>query len=153
MRPLMRLFVIGLLLCPPLLAADPVIVPMTGEVVVSAADNPQAALRRITRSERKLAREVIRDAANAAGMRRLEFMRAVDEGDVEANDELKLSLLQHPGARDIDIERFKEILAVILDFIKQLLALFAMFADNATLDAVDVWCVNVGFDLAERLAA
>ena len=153
MRPLMLLFMIGLLLCPPLLAADPVIVPMTGEVVVSAADNPQAALRRITRSERKLAREVIRDAANAAGMRRLEFMRAVDEGDVGANDELKLSLLQHPGARDIDIERFKEILAVILDFIKQLLALFAMFADNATLDAVDAWCVNVGFDLAERLAA
>jgi len=153
MRPLMLLFVIGLLLCPPLLAADPVIVPVTGEVVVSAADNPQAALRRITRSERKLAREVIRDAAEAAGMRRLEFMRAVDEGDVEANDELKLSLLQHPGAREIDIERFKEILAVILDFIKQLLAIFAMFADNATLDAVDAWCVNVGFDLAERLAA
>jgi len=149
----MLLIMIGLLLCPPLLAADPVIVPVTGELVVAADDAPQAAFRRITRSERKLAREVIRDAANAAGMRRLEFMRAVQAGDVEATGELKLSLAGHEDAREIDIERLKEIFAMILDFIKQLLAIFSMFADNATLDAVDAWCVNVGFDLAERLAA
>jgi len=152
MRPLMLLFVIGLLLCPPLLAADPVIVPVTGEVVV-AASAPEAALRKTTRAERKLAKEVIRDAAEAAGMRRLEFMRAVQAGDVSANAELKLSLVAHEDAREIDIERLKEIFQMILDFISQLMALFSMFADNSTLDAVDTWCVNVGFDACELLAA
>ncbi len=148
MKPVIVFLTLLVMLSPLALAADPVIVPVTGEVAVTADDGPQAALRRMSRSERKLAREVLRDAAEAAGMRRLEFMRAVNNGDVEANDELKMSLAASDVAREVDVERLREILQVILDFISQLLAIFSMFADASTLDAVNCWVVNVGFDLA-----
>jgi len=139
-----------LMLCmAPLFATEsPTVVPMTDTVTVTAYDAPQASLRNMTRAERKLAREVIADAADAAGMRRLEFMRAVNNGDVIATDELKMSLASHEEVREIDIERLKEIFQMILDFISQLMALFSLFADNATLDAFDAWCVNVGFQMA-----
>ena len=113
----------------PLVPADPGVAVVTPSNPVEAG--PQAALRKMTRAERKLARDVIADAAEAAGMRRLEFMRAVDRGDQYCKDELKMSLAAHDEAREIDIERLQEILQMILDFISQLLALFGMFADNA----------------------
>jgi len=91
---------------------------------------PMAALRKIRREDRKLAREVRNDAADACGMRRLQFMRALAAGDVDCNEQLRLSLIEHPdaGEWDIDVDKLKEILAMILDFIKQLLAIFGMFA-------------------------
>lgn len=147
MKPVILCLTLLVMLSPLALAADPVIVPVTGEVTATASEAPQAALRRMSRSERKLAREVLRDAAEAAGMRRLEFMRAVNNGDVEANDELKMSLAASDVAREVDVERLREILQVILDFISQLLAIFSMFADASTLNAVDCWVVNVGFDV------
>lgn len=146
MRTVIVFLTLMVMLSPLALAADPVIVPVTGEVTATASEAPQAALRRMSRSERKLAREVIRDAAEAAGMRRLEFMRAVQAGDVEANDELKLSLAASDAALEVDVERLREILTMLLDFISQLLAIFSMFADASTLDAVELWAVNVGFD-------
>ena len=148
MKPVIVFLTLLVMLSPLALAADPVIVPVTGEVTATASEAPQAALRRMSRSERKLAREVLRDAAEAAGMRRLEFMRAVNNGDVEANDELKMSLAASDVAREVDVERLREILQVILDFISQLLAIFSMFADALMLNAVELWAVNVGFDLA-----
>ena len=115
-------------------AESVVVVPVDGAVVApdtpTPAVNPQASLRRMTRAERKLALEVIDDAAKACGMRRLEFMRAVKRGDAVANDELKLSLAANEDAREIDVDRLRELLQVILDFISQLLAIFGMFADN-----------------------
>jgi len=147
------LLILMVMLCPlPLFAADPFVVPTAPAAVAADDDAPQTALRRMTRAERKLAREVIADAADAAGMRRLEFMRAVSNGDVIATDELKMSLASHEDVREIDIDRLKEIFQMILDFISQLMALFSLFADNATLDAVDAWCVNVGFQMAEMAA-
>ena len=135
MRCLLLCLLLCFLLCPPMLAAEPaILVPIDGAVVApdtpTPAVNPQASLRRMTRAERKLAMAVIDDAANACGMRRLEFMRAVKRGDAVANDELKLSLAANEDAREIDIDRLKEILEMILDFISQLLAIFGMFADN-----------------------
>ena len=82
--------------------------------------------REFTRKERKQARKVIRNAAEAAGMRRVAFMRAVDAGDQECVDELKVSLAASGMAGEVDIDRLKEILQMILEFIKQLLAIFAM---------------------------
>ena len=121
------------LLFPPLLpGAEPQVVPIETTAVATDAAVPaavaQAELRKMTRAERKLAREVIADAADAAGMRRLEFMRAANRGDRVAVDELKVSLAAHDEAREIDIDRLQEILQMILDFIKQLLELFSMFA-------------------------
>jgi len=109
--------------------AQDAVVPVEATVVAADGD-PQAGLRRISRAERKLAREVIRDAAKAQGVSRLKFMRAVNRGEEAALDELKISLAAHEDAREIDIDRLREILQVILDFIKQLLALFGMFADT-----------------------
>jgi hypothetical protein len=85
----------------------------------------------MTRTERKLTREIIRDAADACGMRRMEFMRSVDRGDATANEELKASIAAHeysdkPG--EIDIDRLKEILEMILEFISRLLEIFSVFA-------------------------
>jgi len=139
------------ILCSPLCAA-PVIVPVTGDVVVSTDAAPQAA-RRMTRAERKVAREVIRDAAEAAGMRRLQFMRAVENGDSAAVEELKVSLASQAESGEIDVDRLREIFNMILEFITKLLQLFALFADNQTVDSVDAWCVNAGFDMALELAA
>ena len=142
------LLILMVMLCPlPLFAADPPTVVPVEAVVVVPADSPPAARDRMTRAERKLAREVIADAADACGMRRLQFMRAVDQGDPTANDELKVSLAAHDDVGEIDIDRLREILEMILEFISKLIAMFGMFADDRTLDAVDLWCVNVGFDL------
>ena len=131
MRKLLLLLVpLLLLICLPLSAA---VVPMTdatpGGVAQQPADGPQAGLRKFNRSQRKLAKEVIRDAAESCGMRRLEFLRAVDAGDRNATDELKLSLAAHEEVGEIDPDRLQEILQMILEFIKALLELFAMFAD------------------------
>jgi len=111
-------------------AAQPLVVPVEAEVT-PVADEPTPARKRFSRAERKLAREVIRDAAESAGMSRLRFMRAVDRGDQAALDELKVSLAGHEEAAEIDVDRLREILQVILDFISQLLALFSMFASDA----------------------
>lgn len=141
------ILLLSLLLCPlPLNASDPVVVPMDGVTAVEPSASPVARVR-VTRTERKLAREVIADAADACGMRRLEFLRAVDRGDTEAHDELRLSLVAHDAVGEVDIDRLHEILQMILDFISQLLAMFGMFSDATALDALDLWCVNVGFDL------
>ena len=77
-------------------------------------------------------------------------MRAVDRGDTVANDELKLSLAEHEDAREIDIERLKEIFAMILDFISQLLALFSMFAYDDDVIPTDrvVGLMNVAPEVA-----
>ena len=101
-------------------------VRVEAEVQQPTPANPMAAGRRLTRAERKLAREVIADAAQAAGMRRLEFMRAVHRGDQAAIDELKVSLSTRDEAREWDIDRLREILDLILAFIEKLLALFAL---------------------------
>jgi len=84
----------------------------------------------IRREDRKLAREIIADAASACGMRRLEFMRAVNSGDEDANDELRLSVstrcaLDKPGS--IDVERLREILQMVMEVITRLLEIFSMF--------------------------
>ena len=87
----------------------------------------------IGREDRKLARELIADAASACGMRRLEFMRAVNSGDEDANDELRLSVstrcaldTHKPGT--IDVERLREILQMVMEVITRLLEIFSMFA-------------------------
>jgi len=103
-------------------AAETVVVPVQGTV----AAEPTPARRDMTRAERKLARDVIADAAEAAGMRRLEFMRKVNAGDTVACEELKVSLAAHPDAREIDIDRLRELLDLILEFIAKLLSLFAL---------------------------
>jgi hypothetical protein len=147
MRPLA--LVLLLMICPVAFASDqPAVVPMvpaTGEVAEAAADAPLAAMRRMSRSDRRLAKEVLRDAAEAAGMRRLEFCRAVQRGDEDAMDELKLSLASHDDALRFDPDQFSSFLDTILKFIEQLLAIFSMFADA---NQPGPWMVNVGFTMA-----
>jgi len=99
---------------------------------------PFVGLGKFTRAERKLAKEAIQDAAQACGMRRMEFCRAVNEGNAGCVEELKVSLATHEDVSEIDIERLREILQMILDFIKQLMAIFGMFADNAQGPALEV---------------
>ena len=84
---------------------------------------------KIGRQEQKFANVVIRDAADACGMSRREFLEAVNTGDPEATEELRLSILAVSDGKPevIDIERLKEILAMILDFIRRLLELFKAF--------------------------
>ena len=153
-RVILLMLLMLLMLCPPAMSAAPTVVPVEATVVEpTPADGPQASLRRMSRTERKLAREVRNDAAEALGLTRLAFMRRWIAGEKEAREQLKLSFAEHPDAREIDIDRWNEIFAMIMEWIKQIMAIFALFADNATLDAIDEWVVNVGFDLAERLAA
>ena len=84
--------------------------------------------RQLKRTERRLAREVVQDAALNAGMRRLEFMRAVNNGDPDAMDELRVSLASRDDAGEIDTDKLKEILDMILEFIAALLEIFSAFA-------------------------
>lgn len=102
-------------------------VPVSGTVAEPAPANPFTRLDRFSRADRKLAREVIADASQALGMRRLEFMREVGAGNETCLAELKTSLVMHDDAPGFDPERFQEILQMILDFIKQLLELFSLF--------------------------
>ena len=88
---------------------------------VAVADRPK---RGLTRSERKIANEAIRDAAAAFGMRRRPFMREVDAGNPAATEELENSLAMADVGWEWDPERFKEFLNMILEFIRALLAIF-----------------------------
>jgi hypothetical protein len=129
-------------------ASEPTVVPITTDptpAVETEAESPQASLRRMSRADRRLAREVVRDAAEAAGMRRLEFMRAVVDEDQDAVDELKLSLALHDNALGFDPDEFGQFLAMILEFIEMLMAMFSMFAD---VSPAGPWCVNVGYQMA-----
>jgi hypothetical protein len=115
----------------PLSAAEPpTVVPVTPDPTIVAAEteSPQASLQRMRRADRELAREVVRNAAESAGMRRLEFMRAVQDGDPDAVDELKLALVDTDQALKFDPDEFGKFLEMILQFIEKLLALFALFA-------------------------
>ena len=148
MKMLSLLLLMTVMLCPLLPAAEPVVVVPITPAVEADDDSPQAAMRRMSRADRKLAREVVRDAADAAGMRRLEFMRAVQDEDPDAMDELKVSLAQHDDALRFDPDEFGQFLTMILEFIEKLLAIFAMFADAGSLDALNLWCVNIGYQMA-----
>lgn len=90
--------------------------------------NPFAALGKFSRADRKLAREVIADAAETCGMTRLQFMRAVRAGDQKCVDEMKVSLAMSDDAPGFDLDQFQQILNMILDFIARLLELFGLFA-------------------------
>jgi len=97
--------------------------------------SPFAALGRFSRADRKMAREVMRDAADAMGESRREFMRGVMtekaadyKGSTPHLDELETSLALHDDAPGFDIDEFARILDMIIEFIKKLMAIFGMFA-------------------------
>lgn len=103
------------------------------------------AKRKFTRAERKLAREVIKDAAEAMGESRRTFMQGVSaernagyEGPTPHLEELETSLAMHDDAAGFfdDMDEFGQFLEMLLAFIEKLLALFGMFSlDMPTLDA------------------
>lgn len=100
------------------------------------------AKRKFSRADRKLAREVIRDAAESMGLSRREFMRGVAAEQAEGyigstphTEELETSLAMHEGA-GFDIEEFGKFLEMILAFIEKIMALFGLFSlDAPTFDA------------------
>ena len=89
--------------------------------------NPKGFLRGMKRADRKMARAIRNNAAASFGVGRFEFMAAVVDGDVEAINELKMSILEQDGSLELDIERLQEILDMVLDFIKALMAIFSGF--------------------------
>jgi len=86
----------------------------------------RAVLGKMTRTERKVARDVRSDAAANAGMRRFQFMRAVVNGDEDAIEELKLSLLESEtmAGWEYDEERFQRFLTMIINFFKAIMMIF-----------------------------
>jgi len=115
-----------------------------------AEESPQAAIRRMSRTERRELRRLSIDVRNAAAkameMRPVKFMRqlrdekkAVDAGrriDTPCMDEVNLSLREHDAAEklgffdhdtgEIDIDRFMEILRQIFEMLLQLFSMFAV---------------------------
>jgi hypothetical protein len=122
-------------MCFPCFAAEVVeVVPNTvPSVDVESPQAAQAGIGRMKSSDRRLARAVRNDAAEAMGMRRLEFMRAVIDDDQEANDQLKLSLAEQDDAIKFDPDEFGQFLEMIIQFIERLLAIFSMFASNPSM--------------------
>ena len=121
----------------------------------AAPNTPQVGWGKTTRAERKLAQKIRNDAAEILGMRRVEFLRTLN-AEIKAKkinrqaatpclNQLKLSLLECPEAielgiinertGEIDVDRFQEILRIILDFLSQLFAMFQMFVDAMSVDA------------------
>jgi len=77
----------------------------------------------MTRQDRKFAKEVIDDAAQVMGLRRFQFMRRVNNGDIECTEELAAAV----AVKEFDKDRFQEILNMILEFIKTFMAMIAPF--------------------------
>ena len=82
---------------------------------------------RMTREERQAARAVRDDAADEMGMRRFEFMRAVNRGDQDALGVLKLSAIEMYPRWEFDQENFQAFLDMIIKFIQALMQIFSMF--------------------------
>ena len=83
--------------------------------------------KKLSLSERRIVREVIREAAEARGMRLRDFLEAVDNGDEECISELSVALYLHPKASEIDVDRLREILQLILEFIRALIPILSLF--------------------------
>ena len=90
---------------------------------------------RLRNEQKRLALHVRNDAADALGMRRLEFMRGLDDGDEECIDQLKVSIADNVAGdpeevapEEIDVDQLQEILHMILEFIRQLLSIFMAFS-------------------------
>ena len=90
------------------------------------ASKAEAILGRMSREERRLARDVRDDAAANMGMRRIQFMRAIINGDESAIAELKVSLSESDemAGWEYDEERFARFLEMIINFIKAIMMIF-----------------------------
>jgi len=88
------------------------------------SEEAKASLRKISRGDRREAREIRNEAAASMGIKRIAFMRAVVAGDEDAVDELKLAILDSDDSLMFDIERFQEILAMILEFFRAFMLIF-----------------------------
>ncbi len=86
----------------------------------------QAILKRTTRTDRRLARQIRNEAAASMGLRRGQFMRLIAQDDEEAVGELKLALAESEemAGWEFDPERFGKFLEMIISFIKALMAIF-----------------------------
>ena len=111
-------------------------------IVEPGPAGPFAELGKFSRQDRRLARDVMRDAAEAMGQSRRELMRGVMServngyrGPTPHLDELETSLALHDDAPGFDIEEFGRILEMIIEFIQKLMAIFGMFSCNAPADA------------------
>lgn len=74
------------------------------------------------RDRREIAR-FVRRASRSMGMTRVEWLEAYEAGDEEVVAEANMM----GASLDIDIDRLREILEMILEFIKALMALFGGF--------------------------
>ncbi len=108
-----------------------IVVPVAATIVAADPAPADPMKRKFSRADRKLAKEVIRDAAESMGLSRREFVKGVRaeqakdyKGMTPHTDELKMSLAMHDGVGEIDIDRLREILQMIFQFIAKLLAIF-----------------------------
>jgi len=86
----------------------------------------RAVLGKMTRTERRVARNVRNDAAASMGMSRRQFMWAVKNEDENAIEELKLSAIESEAMAgwEYDEERFQRFLNMIINFIKAIMMIF-----------------------------
>jgi len=96
---------------------------------MSNTSKAEAILNKMSREERKAAREIRNDAADAMGVSRLRFNRMIANDDQEAIDELAMSLAESEYAErwEFDPERFQRFLDMIINFIKALMSIFGGF--------------------------
>ena len=97
---------------------------MSENVTATVLKKAKSFLGNMTRDERRFARGIRRDAADAMDMGRIEFMRAVVAGDEDAIDELKLAIVDADDSLMFDIERFQEIFTMILEFFRAFMLIF-----------------------------
>ena len=89
------------------------------------SDDLKAVFNRMSREDRRVARTIRNNAAESMELGRIRFMRLVVEGDQDALDELKLSLIESGAAGwEYDEERFKRFLDMIIAFIRAIMAIF-----------------------------
>jgi len=80
--------------------------------------------RKLSLRDRVEAARFVRRAARRMGMRPAEWLEAFEAKDAEVSQEAEMTGVE----LDIDPDRLREILEIILEFIKALLALFGGFA-------------------------
>ena len=90
-----------------------------------AKSEAMKAFDRMSRDERRAARNVRNEAAASLGMRRIAFNRAVLNEDQDALDELRLAAAESEW--EFDPERFQQFLDMIIAFIKAIMMIFGGF--------------------------